>query len=128
MPTGTPQPWHFVSAPLGVDLSVYVTGDPDWARPVRSRFMEDPGGGPPTIISRGGPLARRRIVVQMFLPHGPDLASQLAAVRAAYTARGPYTLTTHIESLTVVFDPAAGGLRELDRSTEFLLTVGLAEV
>jgi hypothetical protein len=123
----TPVPWHFVSTPLAVDVAVLVTGDPDWSRPARARLAEDPNGGPPTLITRGGPLAPRRLAIQMYVPHEPNLEARLDALRAAYNARGPYTLTTHRETVQVVFD-ASQGWRETDHSGYFFIDTALAEV
>lgn len=121
-------PWRFVSAPLSVDFYVDVPGEPQWQRPERARLAEDPCDGPPTLITRGGALARRRLPVRLYVPAGSDRASRLTTIRNAIVARGPYTLTTHLEQLSVVFDPSAGAIQEVDESNATSILIGLAEV
>jgi hypothetical protein len=128
MPTLGMHPWRFVSVPLSVDFSVDVVGEPQWSRPERARLVEDPCDGPPTVITRGGALARRRIPIRMYVPAGATRVAELAAIRTAIQARGPYTLTTHLETTTIVFDPSAGAVQEIDESNAISILIGLAEV
>lgn len=121
-------PWHFVSVPLGVDFFVDTPGEPQWQRPERARLAEDLCDGPPTVITRGGALAKRRLTARLYVPSDSNLGTVLTAIRNAWVARGPYTLTTHRESLSVVFDPSQGPLREVDESNAVSVYVGLAEV
>lgn len=123
----TAQPWRFGSGALGVDLTIYVTGDPEWQRPSRARLVEDPQNGPPTLLTRGGPLGKRRIALQFYVPWDLALESHLNALRTAYNQRGPYVLFTHREILNVVFD-ASQGLRETDYSGYFLVGASLLEI
>ena len=128
MPTLGAHPWHFVSVPLGVNFYVDTPGEPRWQRPERARLAEDPCDGPPTVITRGGALGRRRIAVRLYVPAGSTRAAELAVIRAAIVARGPYTLTTHNEVVSVVFDPSSGQVEEIDESNATSVLVGLAEV
>jgi hypothetical protein len=128
MPTLGAHPWHFVSVPLSVDFYVDVPGEPHWSRPERARLAEDPCDGSPTVITRGGALARRRLPVRLYVPAGATRAAELTIIRNAIQARGPYTLTTHLETLTVVFDPSGGQFDEVDESNATSINVGLAEV
>jgi hypothetical protein len=121
-------PWRFVSAPLSVDFYVDVPGEPQWQRPERARLAEDPCDGPPTIITRGGALAKRRLPVRLYVPSDSNLSSVLTVIRNAYVARGPYTVTTHRETVSMVFDPSQGPMREVDESNAISVYVGLAEV
>jgi hypothetical protein len=123
----TPVPWRFGSGALGVDVTVYVTGDPQWQRPARARKADDPNGGPPTLITRGDPLAKRTLPIVMYVPWGVDLEARLNVIRNAYEQRGPYVLYTHREILNVIFDTSQG-LGEQDFSGYFMLSATLAEV
>jgi hypothetical protein len=128
MPTLGAHPWHFVSAPLSVNFYVDVPGEPRWPRPERARLAEDPNDGPPTVITRGGALGRRRSTVRLYVPAGSTRAAELTVIRNAIAARGPYTLTTHLETLSVVFAPVGNDLEEIDESNATSILVGLAEV
>lgn len=122
-------PWHFVSAPLSVDLTVTVLAPPHWTRPTRTRLVDDVNNGPPTVITRGGALGLRRLTINFYVPSDSDLSNALGDIRDAIAAVGPYTLTTHRnETLSVVLAALGSDLAEDDESTGFVLPVGIAEV
>lgn|SRR5678816_835151 len=133
---GSPQTaiyWE-ISGTVGVttvDVLIEVNGAYEWDRPEDATRLEDPCGGPPTIIYvLSGTLPYRNGAPEFIIPDldPTNTAAVQAALEAVYRLRGPWQVRTPTETFNFVVDPTTQKWSWINHGVWRSIKFGIQEV